>query len=271
MDKKLVSKKIAVLTIPIAITLFVIPSITYGAYPVYDSRVFGQVAAQVKKATEQINKLKQQIELHKLNLQNLDGGLINKTKNEIALLENEYKMSKKSMNSVVSGNKDPEQSFKDVFQDFNSLNPDSATYSEIKGRIGTNRQKMEESTFQITELVNKKQHELEASQKRIYELSNQISKTKGAKDLAQLNNLLQAETINSQNITNELSALKSKQTALQIQQKKLEDDAKQLMNEKTASDFGKAAQMAQDNAKKLSKQANATPTWDKLVEERGWR
>lgn len=271
MVKKLIRKKTIVMAIPIVITLIAIPSVMYGAYTVHDPKNYAQIIKQIKETVEQIQQLKKLVDLQERNLKKLDDSIINISKVEIMDLDSAYKKLKKSTNSVISGTKDAEESFNEVFESFNKLDPDNVSYADIKGKVGNNRQKQEESTFQITKLINEKQKELEASQKRILDLSDQIKKAEGSKDLAQLDNLLQAETINSQNITNEITALKAKQTALLNQQKKLEDDANQLMNEKTANDFEKAAKVAKDAAKKTSKLTTITSEYSKLAKELGWR
>ena len=47
-----------------------------AVYPVHDSRVYAQIVAQIKKVTEQINTIKQQIALQKQHLYDLGWGKI---------------------------------------------------------------------------------------------------------------------------------------------------------------------------------------------------
>lgn len=67
-----------------------------AVYPVHDSRVYAQIVQQIKKATEQINHLKQQINNQIQNLQNLKRDNIDPVLNEIAVINNEYNNVKKA-------------------------------------------------------------------------------------------------------------------------------------------------------------------------------
>lgn len=69
---------------------------TLAVYPVHDSRVYAQIVQQIKKATEQINHLKQQINNQIQNLQNLKRDNIDPVLNEIAVINNEYNNVKKA-------------------------------------------------------------------------------------------------------------------------------------------------------------------------------
>ena len=173
-----------------------------AVYPVHDSRVYAQIVQQIKKATEQINHLKQQINNQIQNLQNLKRDNIDPVLNEIAVINNEYNNVKKSMNSLISGVISAKDAYKQNFQDLTNLDYRNTTFASINSKINANREKLEESNIQITEMINKNQEKLAASQELIKKTTAEIANAKGAKDLAQLQNILQAETINSQNITN---------------------------------------------------------------------
>ena len=172
------------------------------------------------------------------------------------------------MSSIISGASDVDTAFQETFKDFTSLDPTTATYKDIKSRQETNRVKSEELNKEFVTLINMKQVELEKSNERIQKLINEIANCKGAKDLAQLENLLSAEQIYSQNITNEIQGLKLKQDAISSQQKKLADDAEQASQEKLAADFGKVAEQAKVNIG--SRSTTITESFDKKVEAIGW-
>ena len=95
-----------------------------------------------------------------------------------------------------------------------------------------------------------------------------IPQAKGAKDLAQLQNLITAESVNSQNITSEINAIRSKQESYKTQIEKLEKDASKAINEKTASDFAETAKKMKVEDKQVTTQ---TGTFYKLVNGMGWR
>ena len=122
--------------------------------------------------------------------------------------------------------------------------------------------------MQATEQITAKQKELDASTKRIQQLQALIPQAKGAKDLAQLQNLITAESVNSQNITSEINAIRSKQESYKTQIEKLEKDASKAINEKTASDFAETAKKMKVEDKQVTTQ---TGTFYKLVNGMGWR
>lgn len=264
---KPVYKKAAALGLAAVIT-FGFSTQAYAVYAVHDNKVYAQIASQIKKATEQINQLKQQVNLQLQNLQDLSSGIIDPITEEIALVTSEYNGVKKSMNGIISGVDDVDTAFQETFKDFTSLDPTQATYLDIKSRQETNRVKMEELNKEFITLINMKQKELEKSNDRIQSLMNEIANCKGAKDLAQLENLLSAEQIYSQNITNEIQGLKLKQDAIGSQQKKLADDAEQASQEKLAADFGAAAKQAK--AATGHRVTTVTESFDKKVKAIGW-
>lgn len=260
-------KKAAVLGIAVLMTLGISTQV-YAVYAVHDSKVYAQIAQQIKKATDQINELRKQYDLQLQNLQDLSQGIISPITDEIALVTSEYNGVKKSMNSIISGVDDAEIAFQQTFKDFTSLDPSTATYLDIKGRQESNRVKSEELNKEFVTLINMKQAELEKSNERIQTLMGEIANCKGAKELAQLENLLSAEQVYSQNITNEIQGLKLKQDAIGAQQKKLADDAEQASQEKLAADFGKVADQAKVNTG--NRVTTITEGFDRKVEAIGW-
>ena len=264
---KINHKKAAALSAAVLLT-FGVSTQAYAVYAVHDSKVYGQIVSQIKKATEQINQLKEQVNLQMQNLQDLSSEVIDPITNEIAIVTSEYNGAKKGMSSIISGASDVDTAFQETFKDFTSLDPTTATYKDIKSRQETNRVKSEELNKEFVTLINMKQVELEKSNERIQKLIKEIANCKGAKDLAQLENLLSAEQIYSQNITNEIQGLKLKQDAISSQQKKLADDAEQASQEKLAADFGKVAEQAKVNIG--SRSTTITASFDKKVEAIGW-
>ncbi|MEF2674604.1 MAG: type IV secretion system protein [Dialister invisus] len=242
-----------------------------AVYPVHDSRVYAQIVQQIKKATEQINHLKQQINNQIQNLQNLKRDNIDPVLNEIAVINNEYNNVKKSMNSLISGVISAKDAYKQNFQDLTKLDYRNTTFASINSKINANREKLEESNIQITEMINKNQEKLAASQELIKKTTAEIANAKGAKDLAQLQNILQAETINSQNITNEITALQAKQQAIKATGEKLEKDGGKAIMEKASSDFSNAAEDMLSTAKAQKGIKTQTPTLYREFEKVGWR
>lgn len=260
-------KKAAALGLAAVMTLG-ISTQAYAVYAVHDSKVYAQIVSQIKKATEQINQLKEQVNLQLQNLQDLSSSVIDPITEEIAMVTSEYNGVKRGMNSIISGVDDADTAFQKTFKDFSNLDPKTATYLDIKSRQETNRVKAEELNKEFVTLINMKQSELEKSNDRIQELMNEIANCKGAKDLAQLENLLSAEQIYSQNITNEIQGLKLKQDAIGSQQKKLAEDAEQVSQEKLAADFGKVADQA--DVTKGRRSMTITESFDKKVRAIGW-
>ena len=155
-----------------------------------------------------------------------------------------------------------------TFKDFKNIDYTKTSYSAIEGRRTTNLAELEKLNLQATEQITAKQKELDASTKRIQQLQALIPQAKGAKDLAQLQNLITAESVNSQNITSEINAIRSKQESYKTQIEKLEKDASKAINEKTASDFAETAKKMKVEDKQVTTQ---TGTFYKLVNGMGWR
>ena len=242
-----------------------------AAIIVHDPKIYVQIVEQIKKATEQIEHLKEQISLQKENLKSLEEENIEPYRKDIAIIGQEYRKLRAEANSLISGVTDAKKAFEDNFKKFDNLDYGKMTYMDINGNIGANRQKLEDSVIEITDLLSKKQVELQKSQERIQKLTALIQRAHGAKDLAQIENLLQAETINSQNITSEINALQAKQAAIKTEVEKLEKDGTKAIYEKTAKDFddvGTAFIRAGKNPQQSSSPSDAVI---KQIEARGWR
>lgn len=172
------------------------------------------------------------------------------------------------MSSIFNGSKSAVEAYKETFKDFKNIDYTKTSYSAIEGRRTTNLAELEKLNLQATEQITAKQKELDASTKRIQQLQALIPQAKGAKDLAQLQNLITAESVNSQNITSEINAIRSKQESYKTQIEKLEKDASKALNEKTASDFAETAKKMKVEDKQVTTQ---TGTFYKLVNGMGWR
>lgn len=248
-----------------------IATTTQAAIIVHDPKIYVQIVEQIKKATEQIEHLKEQISLQKENLKSLEEENIEPYRKDIAIIGQEYRKLRAEANSLISGVTDAKKAFEDNFKKFDNLDYGKMTYMDINGNIGANRQKLEDSVIEITDLLSKKQVELQKSQERIQKLTALIQRAHGAKDLAQIENLLQAETINSQNITSEINALQTKQAAIKTEVEKLEKDGTKAIYEKTAKDFGdagKALIREGENAQPISSRSEAA---FKVIDAQGWR
>lgn len=95
---KINHKKAAALSAAVLLT-FGVSTQAYAVYAVHDSKVYGQIVSQIKKATEQINQLKEQVNLQMQNLQDLSSEVIDPITNEIAIVTSEYNGAKKGMSS----------------------------------------------------------------------------------------------------------------------------------------------------------------------------
>ncbi|PMU07059.1 hypothetical protein C1Y11_29365, partial [Pseudomonas sp. FW305-20] len=79
---------------------------------VYDPKVYAQIGEQIKKATEQINKLKEQIELQRQNLMGLKKDYVDPIRQSIKLADENYKKTKSSLMGIFNGLKSAEQAYK---------------------------------------------------------------------------------------------------------------------------------------------------------------
>ena len=232
-----------------------------AAIIVHDPKIYAQI----------VEHLKEQITLQKENLKSLEEENIEPYRKDIAMIGQEYGKLRAEANSLISGVTDAKKAFEDNFKKFDNLDYGTMTYMDINGNIGANRQKLEDSIVQISDLLSKKQVELQESQKRIQKLTGLIQRAHGAKDLAQIENLLQAETINSQNITSDIHLLQARQAAIKTEVDKLEKDGTKAIYEKTAKDFGdagKALIREGENAQPISSRSEAA---FKVIDAQGWR
>ena len=249
----------------------VIATTAQAAIIVHDPKIYAQIVEQIKKASEQIAHLKEQITLQKENLKSLDEENIEPYRKDIAMIGQEYNKLRSDANSLISGVTDAKKAFAENFKSFDNLDYGMMTYTDINGNIGANRQKLEDSVIEITNMLSQKQNELQKSQERIQKLTALIQKAHGAKDLAQIENLLQAETINSQNITSEINALQAKQAAIKTMVDKLEKDGTKALYEKTAKDFGDAGKALIREGKNAQPVSSRSEAAFKVIDTQGWR
>ena len=242
-----------------------------AAIIVHDPKIYAQIVEQIKKASEQISHLKEQITLQKENLKSLEEENIEPYRKDIAMIGQEYNKLRSEANSLISGVTDAKKAFEENFKRFDNLDYGMMTYADINGNIGANRQKLEDSVIEITNMLSQKQNELQKSQERIQKLTALIQKAHGAKDLAQIENLLQAETINSQNITSEINALQAKQAAIKTMVDKLEKDGTKALYEKTAKDFSDAGDALIRAGKNPRPNSSSGDAVHKQIEAREWR
>ena len=238
-----------------------------AVYSVHDSKVYAEVVEQVKKASEQISQLKQQIDNQLKDLKSLKAEEIDPYLNEIRETQNAYADLRRSMSGIVSGVGSTEDAWKNAFDDFTDFDPSHATYSEIKSKQGNNRATMEKANKEIMELISAKQDEMEASQLRLQAYNEKIKDVEGDKQISQLQAMIQNEQIIQTSIGNEIEALKTRQAMIQSQITKLDKDAEQAMAEKTASDFKEAADSIDyDPEKRVS---SLTPYREQVAERVG--
>lgn len=242
-----------------------------AVYPVHDSRVYAQIVAQIKKVTEQINTIKQQIALQKQHLYDLGWGKIGPIIKDIQQHRDEYAKLRGSVSGILSGAKDVQKSFKETFRDFDDFNVKTESYSSLKARMEYNRQKISKLDRETVLLINHKQKELDASQKRILKLTEELKTAKGSKDLGQIQALIDAETVYSQNLSNDIDSLNTKLAVIRNEINKLEHDAADKANELLANDFGSAAKQMREIADKEAGVTTLTPKFDALVDETKWK
>lgn len=237
-----------------------------AVYSVHDSKVYAEVVAQVEKATEQISQLKEQINNQLKDLKSLKAEEIDPYLNEIRETQNAYYNLKRSMSSIVSGVGDTEDAWERAFDDFADFDPRHASYSEIRSKQENNRATLEQSNKEIMELISAKQEEMEASQLRLQAYNDKIKDVEGDKQISQLQAMIQNEQIIQTSIGNEIEALKTRQSMIQSQIKKLDADAEKAVNEKTAADFEAAADELDDFDP--SKRVNSLTPYEKEMAER---
>ena len=141
----------------------------------------------------------------------------------------------------------------------------------MKARMEYNRQKISKLDRETVLLINHKQKELDASQKRILKLTEELKTAKGSKDLGQIQALIDAETVYSQNLSNDIDSLNTKLAVIRNETNKLEHDAADKANELLANDFGSAAKQMREIADKESGVTTLTPKFDALVDETKWK
>lgn len=230
-------KKVA-LTLLVGVGLsFATYSNASAVYQVHDNKVYVQVMEQVKRATEQLNKLKEQYDLQLKNIQSLKKENIDPIVKDIGGMFGAYEKLKGSMSSIITGAKDAPTTFKETFRDLTHIDFKKASYDQINGSIGTNRQVLEKTNQEIMELITKNQEALKKSNERIRKLTDLIPKTEGEKAIAELNAHIAAENVTAGNIAAEIQALATKQKTIQAQIMKLEKDGQVALQKKASTDF----------------------------------
>lgn len=239
-----------------------------AVYSVHDSKVYAEVVEQVKKATEQIEQLKQQVDNQLKDLKSLKAEEIDPYLSAIRESQDAYNELKRGMSGIVSGVGNTEDAWKEAFDDFTDFDPRHASYSDIKTKSEKNRATLERSNKEIMELISAKQEQMEESQLRLEAYNAKIKDVEGDKQISQLQALIQNEQIIQTSIGNEIEALKTKQSMIQSQIRKLDKDAETATAEKTASDFKEAADsISYDPEERVD---SLTPYRDQVAERIGW-
>ena len=245
------------------------PPQSHAAIAVYDPKVYAQIGEQIKKATEQINKLKEQIELQRQNLMGLKKDYVDPIRQSIKLADENYKKTKSSLMGIFNGLKSAEQAYKEQFKDLTDIDYKTVSLSELQSKVSHNREQLEKINKEATELLIKNQEMLKQSNERIQKLLDKIQHAKGAKELGQLQALLTQEQIKATNINSEIQATMAKQQAAKAEIEKLEKDGAKAMIEKTASDFNKASEDAEKAIKKVENKPTSDP-YREAAEKEGW-
>ena len=246
------------------------PPQSHAAIAVYDPKVYAQIGEQIKKATDQINKLKEQIELQRQNLMGLKKDFVDPIRQSIKLADDNYNKTKSSLMGIFNGLKSAEQAYKEQFKELTDIDYKTVSLSDIQSKVSHNREELEKINKDATELLMKNQEMLKASNERIQKLLDQIQHAKGAKELGQLQAHLTQEQIKATNINSEIQATMAKQQAAKAEIEKLEKDGAKAMIEKTASDFHKASEDAEKAIKKLEADKPATDPYREAAEKEGW-
>lgn len=248
---------------------FVHPPQSHAAIAVYDPKVYAQIGEQIKRATEQINKLKEQIEMQRQNLLSLKADFVDPIRQSIKIADDNYRKTKSSLMGIFNDLKSAEQTYKEQFKDLTNIDYKTVSLKDIQSKISHNRQQLEKINKDATELLVQNQKRLKESNENIQKIMDQLQHTKGAKDTAQLQALLQQEQIKATNINSEIQATMAKQQAARAEIEKLEKDGEKAMLEKTASDFQEASKQAEKASKALDakKEKNA---YKEAADEEGW-
>lgn len=245
------------------------PPQSHAAIAVYDPKVYAQIGEQIKKATDQINKLKEQIELQRQNLMGLKKDYVDPIRQSIKIADENYKKTKSSLMGIFNGLKSAEQAYKEQFKDLTNIDYKTVSLSELQSKVSHNREQLEKINKEATELLIKNQEMLKQSNERIQKLLDKIQHAKGAKELGQLQALLTQEQIKATNINSEIQATMAKQQAAKAEIEKLERDGAKAMIEKTASDFNKASDDAKKAVKELENKSVSDP-YREAAEKEGW-
>lgn len=241
-----------------------------AVYAVHDSKVYTQIVAQMKKATEQINQLKKQYDLHRQNMESLKAEHINPITSDVAYVTDEYNKLKKSVTGILSDTKSGAEGFKELFEDFKNLDYRKLHSTTIPSKVGQNREALEQTNNELIDLITKNQEALKKSNERIAKLTALIPETKGEKAIADLNTQIIAESVRAGNIGAEIQSLNTKQKVIKAQLEKLEKDAAAALNKKTGTDFTEAGEAMIKSGESAPKVKSQADTYRKLTESKGW-
>ncbi len=212
-----------------------------AVYAVHDSKVYAQIVEQVKRASEQLTKLKEQYDLQLQNIQNLKRDKVDPITKDIGNIQSSYDKLKSQMSSLITGSKSSAIAFKEQFKDFKNLDFRHTTYRDINSRHQMNMQELEKSNQEITTLISSNQEQLKKSNERIQQFTALIPTTTGEKAISDLNAEIAAENVRAGNIASEIQSLSAKQRVIASQIEKLTQDAMKAVTDKTKSDFEEKA------------------------------
>lgn len=256
--------------IPVFMLSLYAPLTAHAVYPVHDSKVYQEVVLQVKKVTEQINTIRQQIELQKQHLYDISWGKVAPMLDQIKSSRADYDKLRSSMNGILSGEKDVEDAFKDTFYDWNSMDVSKESYGSMKSRLQQDRYQLQKLDKETIELINHKQKELDESNQRVEHYKEMLKDAHGDKDIGQIKSLISGEMVYSQNLTSDIASLRAKLEVVHNEVKKQEEEAAQKMNEKVGDDFTKASDELQSMEDKQQLSSSYHSKFEDLADERGW-
>ena len=255
--------------IPVFMLSLYAPLTAHAVYPVHDSKVYQEVVLQVKKVTEQINTIRQQIELQKQHLYDISWGKVAPMLEQIKSSRADYDKLRSSMSSILSGEKDVEDAFKDTFYDWNSMDISNETYGSMKSRLQQDRYQLQKLDKETIELITHKQKEHDESNQRVEQYKEMLKDAHGDKDIGKIKSLITGEMVYSQNLTSDINSLRAKLEVIHNEVKKQEEEAAQKMNEKVGDDFAKAADELQALSDKEPVSSTYSSKFEELANERG--
>lgn len=256
--------------IPVFLLSLYFPITSHAVYPVHDSRVYQQILIQVKKVTEQIKTIREQIDLQKQHLYDISWGKIQPEWETYEKSRKEFETLRSSMSGIFSEVQDVEKAFKDTFSDWSIIDVKQESYGSLRARMNQDRSQVAQLDRETVILINHKQKEIEESNKRVKKYSEMLKDTHGDKDLGQLKALIAAETVYSQNLASDINMLRTKLDVVRNEVKKQEKEAEQVMSEKVGNDFENAASELESLSNNARKSNSYDSTYDEMAASRGW-